>query len=77
MLYLGNGNGMTPKDAWSIDEKIDDGKPGLGNVIAYNWPSCTNAANKSALTATYTLTVTSLPCSLIFITLNDIWLWTT
>ena len=59
--------GLTPKDAWSIDKKIDDGKPGMGNVILYQWATCTNAANKSDLTATYTLTVTSASCGLFFI----------
>ena len=69
MLWIttGTGVGSTPKDAWTIDKKIDDGKPGLGNVILFNWPSCTNAANKSDLTATYTLTVTAASCSLIFL----------
>src|SRR5665213_4613283 len=47
------------KDAWSIDKKFDDGKPGLGNVLVYGWAACTNAATNADLTATYTLTVTS------------------
>jgi len=68
MLRLDNGSStVTPKDAWIIDKKYDDGKPGMGNVLVYNWPSCTNAANQSDLTATYTLTVTTISCNLWFL----------
>jgi prepilin-type N-terminal cleavage/methylation domain-containing protein len=59
--------GITPKDAWTIDKKIDDGKPGMGNVIAYNWPACTNAASMSDMTATYTLTTKTAICALFFV----------
>ena len=58
---------LTPKDAWSIDKKIDDGKPGLGNVILQNWPVCSNAASTNDLTAIYKLTTATASCGLIFL----------
>ena len=66
-IFTNPNAGITPKDAWSIDKKIDDGKPALGNVMLQNWSVCTNAANMSDLTATYTLTVTTASCGLIFL----------
>jgi len=65
---LSAGPHLTPKDAWSIDKKFDDGKPALGNILVFYWAACTNAANSSDFTATYTLTVTTPSCGLVFLT---------
>jgi len=68
MFSLASGySGITPKDVWAIDKKYDDGKPGLGNVLVYNWAGCTNAASMNDFTATYTLTVTTASCALFFL----------
>ena len=60
-------NIFSPDEAWSMDSKIDDGKPGQGDLRTYNWPGCTNAANKDDVTTTYKLTVSSKVCSLFFV----------
>ena len=58
---------MKPEEAWNIDSKIDDGKPGLGRVRSfraggiYN-PSCATSSTASA--ADYTLTSSAIGCSL-------------
>ena len=74
ILSIGIGGGyqvdqpaLVPKDAWSIDKKIDDGKPGLGNVIAFSWPACTNAASNADVGTTYKLTDTNKDCGLLFL----------
>jgi len=70
-IYIANptGIGMSPKDAWTVDKKYDDGKPAFGNILLYNWPApCSNAANNAVLTSTYTLSTTSASCGLIFLT---------
>jgi len=69
---------LTPVEAMSIDQKIDDGMPGTGNVLAFTQDSytslaggnnnCTNSNSTSAATATYQTQVTGLQCALIFIT---------
>lgn len=58
---------LTPKDAWSIDKKIDDGQPALGNVIATEYVNCTNAANMADLGTTYKLSTTTVVCALVFL----------
>jgi hypothetical protein len=61
---------LTPKDAWSIDKKYDDGMPSTGNIIAV-WGAaqntCTTAASNLILTGTYYLTSTSPQCALVFL----------
>lgn len=61
------GGGFTPEEAWSLDQKGDDGAPGTGVMMVGNWDSCTNAAaNTDAATATYDTTNESDACSVIF-----------
>jgi hypothetical protein len=57
---------LTPKDAWAIDKKIDDGKPAAGNVIAMWWGTCSTAASAADLTGTYKLSTTTGVCTLSF-----------
>ena len=61
---------LSPKEIWSLDSKIDDGKPGLGSLVVRSWPLCTTASNSSNLTASYKLTEATPLCSLI---LRQIW----
>jgi hypothetical protein len=39
---------LRPEDAWSIDTKMDDGKPGTGSIIGSRWLYCTTGAATSA-----------------------------
>jgi len=56
------------KDVWSIDKKIDDGKPAQGNVMTYWNGGCTTASDQTHLEATYSLSPSSSTCVLIFLT---------
>lgn len=69
--YFTTQSVLTPDDAYSIDVKIDDGKPAYGQVIEYIDSSGTNGAcmtSTTALTAGYDFTKKSSICTLIFIT---------
>lgn len=57
---------LRPEEAWNIDTKMDDGKPGTGKVYATTWSSCTNAAAFTDTTTTYKLDSTSIACGLGF-----------
>ncbi len=64
--YLNNGGVFKPEEAWNIDTKLDDGKPGAGKVMSPNAttnPNC--ASSDNATSATYVLTTTTKTCSLI------------
>lgn len=54
-----------PEEAWNIDTKMDDGKPGQGKVMT-QWPTCTDAASSAVTSADYVLTSTTQSCMLIF-----------
>lgn len=58
---------LKPEEAWNIDTKLDDGKPGLGKVMS-NIQNCTNAASGSptATGADYVFTTTTQSCTLYF-----------
>ncbi len=61
---------LTPIEGWSIDNKIDDGKPATGKV-AHTSPvvtldQCTDTASNTNLSANYLLDGSSTRCSLIF-----------
>ncbi len=64
------GAAIKPEEAWNIDTKMDDGRPGFGNVTSYKQG---NAANQSpnctttnvASTSNYALTTASNECALI------------
>lgn len=60
---------LKPEELWNIDTKMDDGKPGVGIVVASGWGSCTDAANASVAasgTANYRVTSSSIACAIIF-----------
>ena len=60
------GYPFTPEMAWNVDMKIDDGKPGTGNVVIENWDFCTLAATNADTAAAYDLSNTAYVCRLIF-----------
>lgn len=67
--YSGVPSVMTPAEAWNIDIKTDDGKPGYGWTYAYKstsggMPNC--VTTDLAATAEYRVQDSSKICSLIF-----------
>lgn len=55
---------LKPEEAWNIDTKMDDGKPGTGKIIAAAYPTCTLSANATDLNAAYRLNVTTNACAI-------------
>ncbi len=59
---------LTPSEAWNIDKKIDDGLPGLGNMVTYerNGAPCNTLDASSTVaiagTATYNVTNPNKTC---------------
>ncbi len=63
---------FTPAEAQAFDDKIDDGKPATGLVIAvmpnYSWGnvnSCTTSANNHDYTGIYRTTHNTISCSFV------------
>ena len=77
-LFLLGGSGGTadaaaaiikPEEAWNLDTKIDDGRPGYGKVIAMYWnDACATggAANNDLANSVYNLAASSTSCALFF-----------
>lgn len=61
-------NIMRPENAWNIDSKMDDGKPGQGKVIS-NYTNCTTggATNADTVNAAYNVGSSADNCILTFI----------
>lgn len=59
---------LTPAEAWGIDKKIDDGKPGTGSLMVSSITTCTNAANNTDYDTDYRLDSDDIACPLRFIT---------
>jgi len=58
---------FTNEEAWNIDTKMDDGKPGMGKVFTYsNSFLNTCATSDTASVAEYQLTSTATGCALLF-----------
>ncbi len=65
------GKLLTPEDAWNIDSKLDDGKPGYGKILALYWNNeCSSAdtgvSANTNLNASYRVTDTRPQCALKF-----------
>jgi prepilin-type N-terminal cleavage/methylation domain-containing protein len=67
---------LRPEEAWNIDTKMDDGKPGLGNVLSLKTPSSANAASgcsdvdyttaySIASSSSYLLSNTTVTCTFV------------
>ncbi|MFZ4541485.1 MAG: type II secretion system protein [Rickettsiales bacterium] len=57
---------LKPEEAWNIDSKIDDGKPGLGKVMVM-WNGCTDAiASTGNASASYALGNATIVCRFVF-----------
>lgn len=66
---MGHGAVLSAEDAWNIDTKLDDGRPGTGVVRGryYSSPDwCATGADPD--TAEYRLNIDAIECALIFIT---------
>jgi prepilin-type N-terminal cleavage/methylation domain-containing protein len=60
---------LKPEEAWNIDTKLDDGRPGFGKIIARNWNNAcaTGGASASDLAnSVYYLSNSSIQCALLF-----------
>ena len=56
---------FTPEEAWNIDAKTDDGKPGTGKVLAKYWDNaCADASSNTDFSADYRVSDQSIQCSL-------------
>ena len=63
---------LQPIEAWSIDDKLDDGRPGYGHVIASDWAGTCSAADDGGnanndLAASYRKTDNEQRCTLYFV----------
>lgn len=56
---------LRPEELWNIDTKLDDGKPGAGNIIARGYNTCANGTSNTDYAATYALTTTTATCTMI------------
>jgi prepilin-type N-terminal cleavage/methylation domain-containing protein len=73
-LGVGSGNGLPdgvifkPEELWSIDTKVDDGKPGTGGVQSYTKTARANCATTDvASTAVYNLSYNDIGCNAVFV----------
>ncbi len=80
MFGASTANGSTdtailkPEEAWNLDTKLDDGRPGLGKVRTYEGSTGCHDAGTSATvalapTANYALNSSTVACNLIFNTM--------
>lgn len=63
-----NLGAIAPSDAQAVDKKIDDGKPGTGNVLSYTTDGTSPTPSCATSATAYSRTASNLYCSLIFIT---------
>jgi hypothetical protein len=60
---------------YNLDKKVDDGKLGVGKILAYQWDTCTDAATHGGSTtsdrtgASYLLSSGFIACTLSFVQL--------
>lgn len=55
---------LKPEEAWNIDAKLDDGKPGTGRITARYWNNlCATASSSADIAADYNLTSTIAQCA--------------
>ena len=58
---------LSPPELYSIDQKIDDGKPAKGKLLALRWNNCTDATSNTDLDSDYLLDQEALLCGASFI----------
>jgi hypothetical protein len=58
---------LKPEEAWNIDTKLDDGKPGTGKVVARYWNNlCATSTSNTDFAGNYKLSDSSAQCALYF-----------
>lgn len=57
---------LTPEEAWNIDTKLDDGRPGRGVVIAIQYGDCDDAGSNTDYDSEYRLSEDDIACALYF-----------
>lgn len=60
------GGGLKAEEAWNIDVKMDDGKPGTGKAVVYNRNVCSNSASATDYASDYALSYTDTYCGFYF-----------
>lgn len=71
-IYDCNAALLASQEAWNLDTKLDDGKPGLGQINAMNTvaqPNCTDGADNTASvaqSAVYRLDTGGVACALVY-----------
>lgn len=60
------GGGIKAEEAWNIDVKMDDGKPGTGKAIVYNRNVCSNSTSATDTASDYALSYTGTECGFYF-----------
>ncbi|MFZ4542125.1 MAG: hypothetical protein ACOYNL_10090 [Rickettsiales bacterium] len=64
--YWNDAPSVKAEEAWNIDTKVDDGKPGTGRVIGFLSALCSTAANATDYSASYALNQSAIGCLLQF-----------
>jgi prepilin-type N-terminal cleavage/methylation domain-containing protein len=62
---MGYGQVLPPEEAWNIDMKVDDGKPGTGVVMSPGTSTNGGCASSNTPAAEYELATTNAACGLI------------
>jgi len=57
---------ITPAEAWNVDTKFDDGRPGRGHMMSVHRDTCTDSTSATDYDADYLLATEDKGCSLVF-----------
>lgn len=63
----GNFRFLKPEEAWNVDSKLDDGKPGQGRIMTYKTTTLPECVTNNTAAADYKVQVQSKECSLSFL----------
>lgn len=72
LLNISGGSGtsgvLKPEEAWNMDTKLDDGKPGLGKITTFldSGTLGPNCSNGDTAAADYDFTITATNCRLMY-----------
>ena len=74
-FYIGGQNSwnfpdtptFTAAEAFSIDTKLDDGKPGTGMILAFDRTVCANSTSATDYSSTYRISNSTNQCTIYFV----------
>lgn len=66
LTNLPGSSAFTPAEMFSIDAKMDDGKPGMGKIVPRSWSGCSAATASNQISVDYALSNSSLQCAIIY-----------